>query len=853
MKRLLLSLWYLCAALVVVAALSFSLARLILPLLDTPNAELESLVRATVGEDARIGRLELAWRGLGPELRVYDFALGTAADAEQPLLSARELRIGFNLLRSAWARRPVPSRLVLLGSDISVYRDAAGKFAVQGLHMRAAHTNPWLLVLAQPRVELRDIRLHWHDELDALPDLTLEDIDLHLRNRGNRHQLELDLRLPAEYGATLQVIADLSGAPERPQEWRGAAYAAVAQAPLAQWLNGRVPGGWQVQGVLDTQLWAQIRNGQLEHLRALLAVAQPQLGRAPRKDALLRGQQLSTQLDWRRSAGGWTFALEQFNWQDEHGAWPQTGLTLAVSDAPDAARKLHFAVDAVRIEPLLPLLLQLPGLNPEQRDLLDRLEPGGELHNLQAAFVMTDDADAAAGRTLHDLRYRAEFRDVHSAAVDRLPGVSALSGRVWGAPERGVLELASRDARLVLPKLFRDALYIDALDGRIDWQRLDDRLRVQSAQLDVSNADIRTQSRLRLDVPADGTRPLLDLQTRFTDGRIESTSKYLPAGIMPPRTVAWLDRALVSGQIRSGDLLFQGRLGDFPFDRATGRLEVRATVGDAVLDYKDGWHRIEGLEAELAFINRSMQIRGVAGKILGSDIRAVDVRIGDLAHALLEIDGDVSGTLADMLRFVQESPLGAGGFGMSMAGVQAEGDTALRLGLRIPLARTVNGVTQVNGQLRFDGNRLALPDWDLSLDQLGGELSFTQDAFSSRELRGRLLGVPVALDVSDARLDEHFATRVRVRGRLPLLERLRAQAGELAGRFDGESEWTATLDLPRRAPKGVAPRLELYSELKGVRVDLPAPFGKTAEETRELRIRTDIRPKLGAFHVQYAG
>lgn len=868
MRRLFLTLWYLLAAFVVLAALSLSVARLVLPLLETPNAQLETLVRDTVGADAKIGRLELAWRGLGPEVRVYDFALGVTEGAPwQPLLSARELRIGFDLLRSLWTQRAVPSRLVLLGSDIGLYRQADGHLAVEGIQMRTAHANPWLLVLAQPHVELRDIRVHWRDELGVFPDLTLTDIDLRLRNRGNRHQLQLNLHLPPEYGTTLQVAADLVGAVEQWETWRGAVYAAVAQAPLANWLNGRVPGGWQAQGTLDTQLWARIGGGRLEHLQGQLAVAGPQLAHAPQKAPLLNGALLSTQLDWRRSEHGWVIALEKLNWQSATGAWPQTGLTLAVTAPEQGARQVQLAVDALRIEPLLPVLRELPVFSDEQRARLDALKPGGELRGLQLAFALVPtapampgvpaaaDVDAAAqpAQRIADLRFRTEFIDIHNTAVDKLPGVSALSGRVIGAPERGVLELTSRDARITLPKLFRGPLQLDVLDGRIDWQRLPDRLRVQSAQLDVRNADIRTRSRLRLEIPTDGTRPLLDLQSDFADGLVEATHKYLPTGIMPPRTVEWLDRALVSGRIRSGAFLFQGRLGDFPFDHASGRMEVRANVGDAVLDYKDGWNRIEGLEAELAFVNRSMHIRGVAGQILGSEIHDVDVRIEDLAHGLLEIDGKANGTLADMLRFVQESPLGEGGFGMALGDVQAEGDATLQIGLRIPLSHSVRGSTQVDGKVALAGNRLGLPKWDFALEQLGGELGFTQDAFSSRGLRGRLLGVPVTLEVSSARLDNYQTTRVQARGKLPLVGKLRAQAGDLAKRFTGEGNWVLTLDLPRRAPQGVVPRLEVASDLKGVGVDLPAPFGKPAEEARDLRVRTDIRAGLGPFLVQYAG
>jgi uncharacterized protein YhdP len=159
LRRSLSIFWYLCATLVVLSALALSLARLALPLLEARAGQLEALVSATVGEDARIGRLELAWRGLGPELQLHALALHDQKSGQE-LLTARELRINFNVLRSLWAWAPVPSRLVLLGSELSLHRDAEGRLAVQGIQLHTQRMNPWLLVLAQPHVELRDVRVH---------------------------------------------------------------------------------------------------------------------------------------------------------------------------------------------------------------------------------------------------------------------------------------------------------------------------------------------------------------------------------------------------------------------------------------------------------------------------------------------------------------------------------------------------------------------------------------------------------------------------------------------------------------------------------------------------------------------
>lgn len=835
LRRLFIGLWYIGASLVVAAALLFSVGRLLLPLLESHEGRLETLVKEAVGQDARIGELELSWRGLGPEVRVTDVALYDPHSGRD-LLTARELRVGVDLWASLRAWRPVPSQVVLVGSEVGLYRDAAGRFRIEGVQFQAPRANPWLLVLSQPRVELRDIQVRWRDETGALPALIFRDANLQLLNRGRRHQLQARVRLPAEYGAELQLGADLRGELGALEDWNGRLFIDVDGVDIARWLGRRPPGGFPLRGRAHTHLWADLAGSRLQRMRGEIDMLDLAVGSARQGGELFEADRLTGRWEWRRADGGWTLDLDRVGLVQNGEAWPETGLAVVVRDGVEGAHDVQLGLRYLRLELVAPWLGHLLEDVPQRKALLEALQAGGEVKGLQLAFRAQD------GR-VEDIAYQLRFEGVRTAAADRLPGVTALSGRLAGTRDYGAVELDSRGTQLLFPHLFRDPLRLERLQGRLLWRRGSDRLRIESSSMIAENADIATESRLRLDIPLDGSRPFLDVHSRFHRGQVGAAHKYLPAGIMPPRTVAWLDRALVAGEISSGAFLFHGRLGEFPFDQASGRMEVRATVNDAILDYREGWHRIEGLEAELAFVNRGMHIRGVAGKILGADLEAVDVRIDDLAHARLDIEGRARGPLADMLRFVRESPL-SGGPGDTLGAVQAQGPAELRLGLVIPLAE--HGPARVAGGVHLAGNRLALPAWDLDFDQVQGELGFTERSVMARGLAARLNGVPVAVEVGDARSDGRPATRVAVRGALPLLQRLKADADDrLWARVDGDSEWIARVDLPREAPRGTPVTLEFESDLRGTAVDLPAPFGKTADEVYPLRLRTTVAPGDG--------
>lgn len=859
LRRLLNLFWYLSASLLVVAALLLSLARLALPMLDVRESQLASWMRATVGHDLRIGELDLAWRGLGPELRVAQVTLSDP-QSQQALLTADELRIGIDLWKSLWAWHLQPSSLVLIGSELRLSRDAQGAFSVEGLQLRQTAANPWRVILSQPKVELRSIRVHWRDTLQRIPDGVLDDVNLRMTNRGIRHRLELQLRLPPEIGNSLWLVADLRGPAQRFDQWRGQVYVNVNEAPLARWLNDRMPGDLSASGLLDARLWAQFWDGRIGHVIGTVAITKPRIEEPPaaagtatastanvRRSAaattLFAAQHIAGQIDWRRHARGWTLNLDRMQLTDSHAVWPESGLTVAVLEQPDAGHQVQLGLTYVRLETVAPWLAHVMKASAKHQDLVEKMALGGAVEALQVHFT------ARAGR-INDLAYQLRFKDLHSTAVERIPGSAGLSGQLVGSDVQGVLELDSHSTQLTFPTLFREPLVLDQLRGRVYWRQLADRLRIESAALEATNADIQTQSRLRLDIPLDASQPFLDLQTAFHSGRVEDAYKYFPVGIMPTRTVEWLDRALVSGQVSSGALLFHGRLGDFPFDNATGRMEVRANVADAVLDYKEGWHRIEHLDAELAFINRSMFIQGRAGKILGADVRRVKVAIEDLAHARVDIDGLTQGPLQDMLRFLKESPL-AEADGEALAKLQAAGQAEMRLRLVLPLAE--HKPAEVQGRVTLKDNRLVLPEWDLKLEQLRGELRFTEQGVTAEGLKAKLMQTPVSLTVRQTRLDEQPATRIQLVGRLPLLQRMQAQAGQFWQRVQGQSLWTVGVLLPRGLDRDGVPHLELSSDLVGTRIDLPDPIGKTPEQTRELSIRSAISHSDTPLHIEYAG
>jgi uncharacterized protein (TIGR02099 family) len=269
----------------------------------------------------------------------------------------------------------------------------------------------------------------------------------------------------------------------------------------------------------------------------------------------------------------------------------------------------------------------------------------------------------------------------------------------------------------------------------------------------------------------------------------------------------------------------------FPFAAEEGRFEALFGVEEAILDYHEGWPRLEEGVAEVRFSNERLDILLQEGKLLESRAEAVRLELADLAHASrLMLSGRVRGPTADGLRVLRETPL-AERQGLYVRGMSARGEAALELRMAIPVRTGAR--LEVEGRLRWDGAELRLRDWDLALRDLTGTLTFSEDGVVAEGLGARLWGDPlrVALKTVPGGRGARSHTRVAVDLTLDP-QRLRERFPHplwdyLAGRAPARLALDIGQPEARAARLGLDYRLE--SDLRGMRVDLPDPLRKAAD------------------------
>jgi len=673
---------------------------------------------------------------------------------------------------------------------------------------------------------LEDVKIDWTDTKLFEQRVQLTRLALKLVNKDKHHQFLLQTDLPASFGKSLKIAADLNGQGTDYQDWQGRFYLETKSLALDAVEHVFTEAPVSASGRMDLELWAGIRDSQLDWGSGSFLIHDASFQNTTADAQSIGADLLSSAFSLQSTRTGWEFGLSKLELQrDNRIVWPPSEVNLHIDTGTELrVRGNASTLDLDELHSLTPLL---PWVDAEALLMLDRLEPAGLLSEAQFEFNYTEGA-------VPRFSARAKIDELHFAANSGLPGVSGLSGWLEGNLQSGYLHLDSTHGSLLMPSVFPAALDLSHLTGVVHWQRYADLFRIESRQLRIESGELGVLARWQLDWPYNVATPWLDMQLALDDLPLTQVRHHLPEKAMPAKAAAWLKRAFVAGTATDARVLLQGRVDQMPFDNGEGTFEARFGFEDVVLDYHPAWGRLDELYGSAVFAGRAMQITGTSGRIQDSPVKRVVAVIKDLKKPLLQIEGTVGGTLPGMLEYTSNSPLGER-FGGFVENVDAGGDARLQLDLDVPLLRSL-GKIRINGVVALENNDLIVKQEDIRFTDIQGMLRFTQKGVTADKLQARLLDRPVLVEVYQQEADARARTVVDIRGELEFTALL-PELSMLAPHIDGMAEWQAQLEVQNQPQPGQAAlELRLRSDLKGVAIDLPHPFTKQAAESREFRL-----------------
>ncbi len=813
----------LAAAIIAVAAL-LALGQLLLPLAAHYPREVASLLSAQMHQPVKFRSMQGQWQASGPLLTLHDVTVG--GNARHAALHLPRARVKFDL--GAWlssSRHLVNLRLS--GMRLGLRRDADGSWHVSGFghaghvsHRFSVHDLPGNLWMQAVRVDIDDVGSGRH--------FTLQVPALRVTNGAGRLRFSAEVRRAAAKGK-MQVIGHL-----QPERGSGEIYAVAKRTDLGALLHGLSIKGVAVrhgQGTMAAWLWW--RHGRLwtgilrSHLRQLNLDGPGGDVTLPAWDARVR-----LRLD---AAGTHVF-------YDAHDA----GAARVRITGSGASRHVWAVARRLDLAPLR-LLSVTPSL------------PRGAAHWLAASqlggHLLHADAEWNAARGLQTLD--AQLRGVRWKPVGVTPGLSALDATVRGDEEAVSVELPAQVATLRMPGVFRQPIRLQQLGGSVTAWHAADGWDMGSDALTLAGDGYAAQLRGRVKLPGSGKKPFVDLALAIDHAKLRAAKLFWPRS-MPPKTLHWLDTALQGGNVTAGRVVVHGDLGNWPFRDHRGHFEAQAVLDNARLKFNPAWPAVQHVDAVARFLDDGMQVTASNAQSHGVKVDSAVAAIADFSDAQLLLHASGSGSGADLIGYVRNSPVAAK-HADAMHNLSLSGSGTFDFSLMLPFKHHED--TVLAGTARLKDVDATNPDWHLALQALHGQLAYDMHGLHADDLHATFRGAPVDLRLAlgAATGDPAVPVRVGAQGMFAvptLLHGIDALA-PLTDVAHGKAPFDIAVEVRRATDGHVATQLHVHSDLVGMQLDLPKPLHKPADQALPLALTlglpmagNDMQLTLGPLQIR---
>ena len=489
--------------------------------------------------------------------------------------------------------------------------------------------------------------------------------------------------------------------------------------------------------------------------------------------------------------------------------------------------------------------------------------PRGAIEDLRLSAPVTDRVE------LERARASGRFTRLHLGPAGGPVSVHAAGGRFEASGRGMVAEVETGGLRLNAPDWLARPLEGEKLAGAFAAVRSPGGFRMWFEGSSHTAEVGRIAAEGRVFEPRDGSPLESSVALSLAPSRIAAVRALLADRVVPGPASRWLDSAVPYGDVRGARLTFDGPLPETPSGAGApdaiaaragidgspgagvGTLGVTAELVVPVLGYAPGWPEISDVSAVLGFDGRRLDVRLESGRILGSSGEArVTIEDLDAETPVARVEARIEGASANAVRFLAESPLRAR-LTPAIDHFAIHGDSTIDLGLAIPLGEDDRPIA-VAGRIALDDNRIDVPGLPGGLAAVNGTIAFRGAEVESDGITATWLGTPIRV-AAGASPETPDATRLSIHGRLTprLLAAYLHDAGlagtarpgdsPLLARIRGETAWNAAVDVPHAG--GARPaKLHVASDLAGLSLDLPPPFGKAGEAARPLGIGSHVTP-----------
>ena len=826
-------LWSLASVLTLFAILVTSF-RVLLPHLDYFQSDISQWINRATGLEFHATHVSGYWDNLHPYLSLQGLS-AKLPDGSKVKLSADEIDVEIDFWQSLFKLQPIVADLRVNGLNLDIHTinlnapSAASTKEKPSEDQSFLKTIDQLLLRQLDSFSLKNSTVYYQSLDGGTRKL---DIDtLSWKNQGRRHRFQGLVSIADAKINSLHVNANFVDHGSL-NNVSGEFYVSVHNVLVAPWLTKHLKLETGIEkGQVSFKSWLTLKNSQ--PVEALIKLEPSELvwkGAKKHKLSIKSGV-----FNLSPEGEGWKVVGQSLDIKTDNKKWPN--LEVAFDWHPSQWRLNISQLDISAVTPLFKLVSGFKSTN----QLLDKLNPGGQLQDIRVSM----------GHSIQSLQYSASLTNGSMSQWYLLPETHHLEATVAGNAQKAVVLANLENDELPYGDVFQAPLNIKNGQVKIVWQKDSDGWSLWSNDVKVKTPDMSVVGEFKLDMPNEQS-PLLSFYAEASLKNAGETWRYLPTLALGQSLTDYLSAAIQGGKVNDAQLLWYGRLSDFPYTKHNGIFQASVKLQDGKFAFDTKWPAINDLQLNLSFQNDAMYLDATHADLNG--VKALSIK-GGIAHLTadghLKLKAKVEGPGSAVRDYMTATPL-VDSVGAALTTIQINGPVKSDFQLDIPL----NGNTpHVRGYADLDNNLVHVKTPAMDLTSVTGRINFDGDVVNSKLLTGKLLGQPIKLNFSGENGSKAYDVKIHLDGDWQV-KPLEPYVGKRCiSRLSGSAPWSTQVDIQLK-DTGFTYQVNGVADLKTVTSKYPYPLTKASgvEEKAKLQVsgnQESISARLAIPNLKY--
>ena len=787
--------------------------------LDEFKDKLTEEISQQFGHQVKIESIKARWRITNPSITLFNLSIFNSNLKKS--FDLKKIRIDISWL-SLLKLKPVLDKVILYEPNLDIERLNDAEYIVGGIPIQTNKNSSaanW--ILNQDEIIIVNGVIKWQDRSRDAPILLIDNISARYESSAtlsnlNRHNFNITGQLASLKNQNVNIYGYFdSTSIETIKNSNGQLGLSVKDFNInafRPWIDYPVE---IISANGDINIRGDFNNGQVNQVDTQLDVKNfiARVNRSYEKSLILK--KFKGQISYAINKNIASLNISKMNVITDNGINIDKGeFLILINTLEKKVNQIGIKLNRINLQSAHEIIRHIP-YTENLQSAIQEVSPSGQFKDL--ALRWKDSSHKFPGLIL-----KGHLLNVGINPYKNFPGIKNLTGLVDITKKGGAIKSVSKNLTIIKKDTFRQPITFSQFSGLIEWKNNLFNLK----NIVIKNNDINSIVNGSYKY-ANQQESIVDLEIKIPLIDLPSLKKYYPLQL-GDKTLHWLDTSLLKGQAENTALKLKGKIQDFPFvdeknepDLKKGIFTIESTISNSLIEYGEGWPELNNFDFKINVKNNNIIFESIKGDILNNNIEHMIVNIApaNIEEPIMAVDLVLASQVPDIINAINKSPIKK-----VMKGIfdkmEGEGPGKLAVQLQIPL-KDENNIS-FDGTYDFQDSYLINATLGMpKISNIIGKVEFNQDDIKINGAIANISGSPISIELNNIK----NITKINIDGVINK-EFIRLTLGENWGdNATGETSWSGEFKITDKATD-----IEIKSNLKGLGLNLPSPFGKKEDE-----------------------